>query len=150
MLSNEVEIPNLGRFKITINSVDDSVTFRVTKSIESERFNVKVSTVNDRKIVVELTPSGTFQRLVEYGVAYTYIKGENATLTVVIYDKSSKGVEVLKSFLNYIENYLNTRGVKTIKLINVGNLYPSILLELGYSYLGIYSFIKTIHPSYIC
>lgn len=150
MLGCEIDVPGLGRFKIIINSIDNNITFRITKSIESEKFNVKISTVNDRKVIVELVPSDTFQRQVEYGVAYTHIREDEATLTVMIYDKSSSGIEVLKNFLKYVEDYLSARGVKTVKLINIGNLTLSILLELGYSYMGIYSFRKTIRPSYIC
>jgi len=148
-VGSEINIPSLGKFKIIINAVNSNITFRITKSIESEKFNVKVSKINDRKVIVELVPSETFQRSVEYGVAYTYIRGNNATLTVMVYDKSSSGIEVLKSFLNYVENYLSLRGVKTVKLVNIGKLPLNILLELGYSYIGIYSFIKTIQPSYI-
>ncbi len=150
MLSSEIDIPGLGRFKITINIMDSSITFRITKSIKSEKLNVKVSTVNDRKVIVDLVPSDTFQRNVEYGVAYTYVRGDNATLTVMIYDKSSSSREALKNILKYVENYLSLRGVKTVKLVNIGNLASNMLVELGYSYTGTYSFTKTIQPSYIC
>ena len=148
-VGSEINIPSLGRFRIIIYAVNSNITFRITKSIESEKFNVKVSKINDEKVIVDLVPSDTFQRNVEYGVAYAYIRGSNATLTVMVYDKSSSGIEVLKSFLNYVENCLSLRGVKTVKLVNIGNLPLSILLELGYSYIGIYSFVKTIQPSYI-
>jgi hypothetical protein len=148
-VNSEINISGLGRFRITINAVNSNIIFRIIKSIESEKFNVEVSKANDGKVVVELVPSGTFQRSVEYGLAYAYISGSNATLTIMIYDKSSSGMEVLRRFLNYVENYLSMKGVKTIKLINIGNIPLNILLELGYSYTGIYSFIKTVQPSYI-